>query len=368
MSATAVNEKNLIKTRQVCFFYIAFMPVTKILFMPAYLAGKVDERLYLPLLLSFILDGLILFLLTIVNEKSCGVTLYDAFSKKLGKWGAKAIYFLMAAYYFLKSLIPLFEHKLYIENTLYEMMPDRITFYLFFAVSTFLCLKGLKMVGRISDLAVLSTAIGLIIALSLSVGSADYANILPIMQKPSYNIVNATFSSSIWQLDSLLFLPMIGHVRPEKAQKRKILLSYLGTSAVTVFFFITYYGVYGAISPSQDYAITAISVFSVIVTNIGRFDYVAVFLLLFSQVFAVSVPLFFATKCLERVFDAKSSYVLAAVVNALAFIATIIFSQQVFAALNIAERYLCPIFIAAAVLFTILSLIGLKRSKNEEIA
>ena len=336
--------------------------------MPAYLAGQAQEQLYLPLVVSFLADLSILVALLFVNGKLENQTLYDAFEKKFGVAAAKALYSLMAVFYFAKSLLPVFEHKLYIENTLYEMMPDRITFYLFFVVSTFLSLKGLKIIGRISDIAVWITAAGLIIALALSVGSADYSNILPIFQKPRYNFVNALFSTAIWQLDSLLFLPMMGHVRPEKGQASKIAFSFLGAGLVTVFFFITYYGVYGAIAASQDYAVTAISVFSVIVTNIGRFDYAAVFLLLFSQVFAVSVPIVMATKCLERVFDAKKSLFIAIAVNGLAFATTIVFSQQVFAALQIAQKYICPVFIIVAFILLFCAVLGGVLNKNEKTA
>jgi len=357
------NEKNLIKVRQICFIYIAFMPVNKFIFLPSRLASLAFEQLWVSLLLNFVIDGLILLALLRVSEAKGNKTFYTYIRERFGDVTAKIIYFILAVFFLLKSIVPIFEHKAYVESTLYEMMPQSLIFFTFFIVSTYLCLKGLKVVGRCADIAVWLTAAGLMIGLFLSVGYADYSNLLPLIQKPAYNTVNATFRSVLWHGDSLWFLLISGHFREEKLYKTKITVSYAVGALATVFCIMTFYGVYGPISASQNYAFSAVSVFSVIVTNIGRFDFISVFLVLFSEIFAISLPLVMATKCLERTFATKNSFIHAIIVNAIALTMTMLFSSDILKVLELYENYFFYVF-AGVLLISIIIFATAKRTQN----
>ena len=360
------NEKNLIKVRQVCFIYLAFVPVNKFIFMPATLASLAQEQFWVSLIANFLIDGLILWLILFVSEKKQCQTLYNTLDSSYGKVGAKIIYALLAVYFLIKSVVPIFEHKAYVESTLYEMMPHGVIFFTFFIVSTYLCLKGLKTLGRCADIAIWITAAGLIVGLFLSVGYADYSNILPIFQKPAYKLVNASLGTLMWHGDAMYMFLMIGHFRPEKLYKTKITASYFAGTLVATFCIVTFYGVYGAIAASQNYAFSAVSVFSVIVTNIGRFDFISVFLVLFSQVFSIALPLVMATKCLERVFSTKRSILHAFIINGIVVILTILFSNQVLKIIDLYQRYFVYALIGALTA-TFLSLLFARERRNNEV-
>ena len=359
------NEKNLIKPRQICFIFFALTPVNKLIFMPASLAAVAAEGLWMPLAANFILDGLLIFIILLASERAGNKPLYSVFENTIGKPLTRVFFFILALVFLAKSFLPILEHKLYIENTIYEMIPDRVIFYTFFIVSTYACVKGVKIFGRVADFAVLFSVLGISIILALSVTSADYSNLLPIFKKPSYNFVNEVFRSFIWHGDCLYMLLFCGHFRPEKLYKTKIMASYFSGAVITIFFFVTFYGVYGAIAPSQDYALSAVSVFSIIVTNIGRFDFMGIFLMLFSQVFAMILPFFAATKASERVFSTEKSVVPAIVINAALFIGTALLGKKVFAVLNFEQGVYCYVFLAITVLFALSPLILKKENKDE---
>ena len=360
------NEKNLIKVRQVCFIYLAFVPVNKLVSLPATLAALAQEQFIVSLLANIIVDGLILWLILFLNEKRQDQTLYNTLEKGLGKVAAKIIYTLLAAYFLIKSIVPLFEHKAYVESTLYEMMPHGVIFFTFFVFSTYLCLKGLKTLGRCADIAVWLTAAGLIVGLFLSVGYADYSNMRPFFQKPAYKLVNTSIRTLTWHGDAMYMFLMTGHFRPEKLYKTKITASYFIGSIAAAFCIVTFYGVYGAIAPSQNYAFSAVSVFSVIVTNIGRFDFISVFLVLFSQVFSIALPLVMATKCLERVFSTKRSIVHAFIVNGIVLTFTAFFSNHVIKVVDFYQKYFVYALIGALTA-TLLSLVFARERRNDEV-
>ena len=366
MTAVDGNEKNLLKVRQAAFIMLAFSPAVKLVFLPSVMAEVASEQLWLPLLTSFLIEGILIALILVLFEKRGYKTFFKCLEESFGSVAARAIYFFIAVFLVLKSLLPIFEHKLYIENTIYEMSPDRITFYIFFAFSTYLSVQGVKILGRAADIAVVFTLLGLLTAFGLSVGAADYSNLLPIIKKPAYNLVNAIFRPVVWQGDAVYIILFSGHFRPEKGYKKKILSGYTVGALATILFSATLYGIYGAITPSQNYALPSMSVFSVIVTNIGRFDFLSIFLLLFSQVFAVSMPLMLAVKCLERAFSLKNSIVAAIAVNAAVLIVTAIFSGSVFELLKLSTDVLCYCY-AAFVAFSVLIVAITKKAVKNEI-
>ncbi|MBR1891157.1 MAG: GerAB/ArcD/ProY family transporter [Clostridia bacterium] len=363
---SSFEEKNLIKVRQICFIYLAFTPVIKLLTMPSYIAEVSFEGLLLSFLIGCAVDALLLIIILNLSSGQRNATLYNDFNKNYGSIPTKIIFLILTVYYIARSVYPIFEHKLYVETTLYEMMPERITFYVFFIFSTFLSLKGLKILGRSADIAVWLTLVGLALALSLSVGSADYSNLLPLIPRDLAPVLKGAFRSGVWGFDSLYMPLMLGHFRAEKAYKTKITLSFIGGNLLVALVIATFYGIYGAVASGQNFALADMSVFSVIVTNIGRFDFVSVFLLLFAQIFAIAMPLQFATKSLERVLQTKNSTIPAVIVNGLLLLATAFFGRQTYNTLSLSVSVGVYAFIAVSAIM-LGAMLFIKRNNRNEV-
>lgn len=346
------NVRNLLKPRQICFVFLALMPVTKLVTFPSYLAENAGGQLGFCLLINFLADILLLLLILHIGKSFGDKTFYNVSEAALGKPVTKIAYSIYAVYFFLKALLPLLEQKNYIENTLYEIMPAGITFFPFFFVSVYSCVKGLKILGRCCDVTIIATVIGLLFAIFLSVGSADFSFFMPIFKKPAYNLVKTSFHSLTWFADSLYMLFFLGHFRREKHSERNVVLSYAGAAAAASAFIAVFFAVYGPISGSQPFAVPAATVFSVNATNAARFDYLAVFLLLFAQINAIILPLFLCTKCVERVLGTTKGLWVAIAVNILAAAAIIAFSHKIFALLEFAGDYLSYFFAFTAFILT----------------
>lgn len=359
-----MNEKNSIKVRQICFLYLAFVPVTKISLYPCILSRYVGERLWLACILGFAFNLAIIGAALYLNEKHKGKPIYEILINSIGKTGAKIVFAIFAVFFLLKAVLPLIEQKTYIESTLYELMPSSFIFYPFFALSVFVCLKGLKIFGRIGDLAVFVTAVGLLLALFITVPVGDFTNLLPLLQKPDYNLINGVFRTILWHSDGIYMFMFLGHFNAEKNYKKKIVFSFVGTAAASVIFVCAYYAIYGPIAASQNFALPSMTVFGVSGTNVGRFDFMAIFLLLFSQVFATIFPIFSSVKCLERVFGCKSAALPTAVVNAVMLAITAFFEKKLFTVLDLTTNVLSYFFLFVSVAVT-LFLVILPRRKNE---
>ena len=361
-----MNQKNVLKVRQICFLYLALLPVTKLSIYPCFLAKYSGNELWVSSLLGFALDILIVLAALHLSKKHSQKTLYSIVNDSLGAVWAKVIFFVYALFFFFKAGLPLIEQKNYIENTLYELMPSPFIFYPFFILSVYACLKGLKIFGRIADLAVFITAAGLILALALTIPAGDFTNLLPIFQKPAYKLINGTFRSILWHSDGVYMFMFLGHFKEEKGYCKKIILSFVGAAVASLLFVCTYFAIYGPIAESQTFALPTMTVFFISATNVGRFDFLSIFLLLFSQVFAIIFPLFAAVKCLERVFGLNSAVIPTIAVNALMLVFTVLFGNKLFTVLDITTNYLSYFLLFVSVAITALTLI-LPRRKNEVI-
>lgn len=339
------NEQNKLKLRQICFIFLAFMPVTKIALLPSVLSGFCDEQLWIAALFGFLLDLSVLFIAMHLYKKHDNCTLFYLLENKISKGFARAVYFGYGVYFILKAIVPILEQQDYVHNTLYEISPSVIVFLPLFAVSFYQSLKGLKILGRCADACIWLTAFGLFLVFFLAFPITDFTNILPIIQKPTYKPFNATFRSIIWFSDSVYMLLFLGHFQGEKRQTLKVCGSYGLASLVVIFFMVVFYSAFSSIAETRFFATPELTVYSLAIANSARFDYIAIILLMFSQVFAIILPVYLATKCFERAFGLKKALIPAIVINLSLAIFTVIFTGKLFSVLSFMSKYLSYAFI-----------------------
>ena len=355
----------MLKVRQICFIYLALMPATKLAIFPSFLANYAGGQLWLSAIIGFAVDIAVLLLAIWLGKRHGDKTLYEIIKDSGGEWMAKALFIVYALFFLCKSAIPVIEQKAYIEKTLYEVMPRPFISYPLFIVSLYACLKSLKIFGRVADITVGITVVALIAALFLSVPAGDYSNLLPIFQKPAYSVINGAFRSILWHSEGAYMLMFIGKFRKEKHYAKKIILSYAGAAVTVVLFVAVFYAVYGPVSPSQTFALPTVTIFSVNSTNAGRMDFVAIFLLLVSQVFAIILPLYFCTDCLKQAFDLKTPLVPAICVNAVIALFSLFFGSKLQNVLEFSTKYLSYFILAGSIGVTVLLTIFFRGRKYE---
>lgn len=359
--------KNDIKLRQVALVFLALMPVTKVLMLPSIVADFVGEQIWLPITLNLLFDALVVFLILKLGERYPNLTFYEIAEKNLGKVASKILFFFIGAFFFLKSLVPILEQKHFIDNTLYEVFPNFISFFPLMFLSAYACLKGLKVLGRCVDICVFFTVIGLLVIIYFSVSTCDITNLFPIFQKPHYNTVNAMFSSVIWFTEGAYMLLFLGKFNNEKNGTIKIMSCFLIGSVFVVAIAVIFYGIFGPIANTQVFAVSDMTIYTTKIINIGRFDYLAIFMLLFSKIFAVCLPAYTATKFFEKCFSLDKALIPALIVNGLLLVAIFVFKDKFLAVLDFSNKYLNWYFVLMGYLMPIVFYLVLRRRKSEKV-
>ncbi len=356
-----------LKTRQICLFFIAFCPITKLFTMPSILASITKNDLWLSSVINVTLDLLTIFCLYVLS-KNTDKTFYEHLEQSFTKTGAKIIYCCYLLYFVIKGILPIIEQKDYIDATLYLSMPSIVYFIPFFILAFYLCLKQLRVLGRLADVLFLFTLSSYVMLIALSLNNADITAILPIGINGAKSVLKGTYCSLSWFGDGAFFIFFVGNFKTYKGDGVKIILSYLVNALMIIIFLIVFYGIFTSIAFRQKFALTEIAKYTSVISNTGRFDYFAIISLLFSSIISIALPLFFASKILQTIFDIKNIYLPPAIVVAISFIITVFLYQYYYSIQKIITVYLGWFMLVFGNLFPIIfSLIKSKGERYERV-
>lgn len=321
-----IATKKQLTIRQICFFIIAFLPVSKLFMMPSVVAKFAKEDMWISIFINLALDFLTIVALTYTCKKS-NMTFFEMLENAFGKTASKVILFFYFLLFFLKAIIPIDEQRDYIELTLYTLVPNVFYFLPFFIVAFFLCMKNLRAIGRLADLLWLVTLIGFCLLILLSFSNADFQAILPIGAQGFSNIIKGAYSSFIWFSDAVYFLFFIGQFEYKKRDNLKIFCSYAVHAVMVLLFAIIFYSIFTSIAFRQRFALTEISKYTTVINNIGRLDFVGIFLILLSNLFSLSLPLYFCVKLLNHIFNFCKPWIAPAITLGFHILITIFLSE-----------------------------------------
>lgn len=357
-----------LKTRQICFFYIALLPVVKFFMMPSLICGICGEDAWISALINGFADVITVTVIYFCFRREDG-DFFTAIERRFGKVFAKTVAAFYIIFFLLKTVMPLHEEKNYVELTLYITSPNLTTFMPVFAAVFFICLKRLRVMGRIADAVFIIALIGYAFTFALALPHTDPAAILPVGAQGAKKVLGGAYSSYVWFSDGAYFLFFAGNYVKNKRDGLKIVICATISALIVVFFVIIFYGTFTSIAFRQQFALTEISKYTTAINNMERFDYIPIFALLFVSLFSLSLPFYFAAELLSRFFPVKRF--IAAIAVCLPSVLLLIFFDGYFNSienfiLNIANGYFlffgCAFPIAISIAVT---LRGKKEMKYE---
>ncbi len=355
-----------LSTRQICFFFIAFLPITKIFTLPSVLATFADEDMWISAIINALLDIATLVAL-IFTCKRTNTNFYQMLESVLGKIGSKIIVGLYFIYFMLKAILPINEQKDYVEFTLYTLLPTTFYFLPFFIVALYCCSKRLRVIGRVADIMWIVTLIGISLLFVLSISNANFSAILPIGARGFSNIIKGSFNGVAWFGDSLYLVFFAGEFAYKKKDGIKILLSYLAGILIVILFMIIFDSIFTSIAHRQRFALTEISKYTTVINNTGRFDYLGILLILLSNFFALSTPIYFGARTLEYICEFKKTWIAPLIVVVIQF-AISVFLYQYFSSIeNFIINYASFYFLLMANVLPIFTLLLTLKKKKQAI-
>lgn len=354
-----------LKTRQVCLFMFAFFPVVKLFMMGSVISGYAREDTWIAVLINLTLDFLSILAIVYCAKKT-DKTFFELLQDCFGKVGSKIIIFAYFLFFMMKGILPLNEAKDYMRLTLFVTKPNINNFLPFFAFAFYLCLKRIRVLGRIADLCFSLTLMGFFLIFFLSLDNADFLAMLPIGAQGIKQIGLGSLSSLNWFGESVYILFMLGEFKYEKNSGLKILLSYGGTAFIIILFSLSFYAVFSSIAPMQKFSLTEAVKYDNAINFTGRFDYLGIIFILFSNFFAMTLPMFFACKCLDKVFNFNLKWIPTLITITIQFIIVVFFGNYFYSIENFIINKAGIIFLIFGNILPMLCPLLLKNKKRQE--
>lgn len=354
---------NKITTRHLCIIIVVGFTLGKLYVLPALLAGMVGENMWLTTIINLIIDLLLLLMVCFILSRT-NKTFYELLCYCFGNSGAKIISFLYALFFIGKAFIPIFEQKNTIELTFYETQPTLFTFMPFFIVAFYIAIKGLKPFAKSMEFCLWIFIFGLSVTTILALSAGDFSALLPVFSKSPKQLFTASFNSLLWYGDPVFLLYFIGHSTLHKKTTKNMVLSFVIYGAITLIIFIVFYAVFDSIAQRQYYAILKMSKYSITLSNIGRYDYIAALLLSAINVYQTSLPLLLGTIALNDCFSFKNKFTSPLIVFGVMITITLITQNHFFPSISFTQKYLIYFFVFMTYILPLIIFLLLIRRKS----
>ena len=352
---------NKISVKQLFIIVSTGFTLTKLYIMPAYLSNIAKESMWISAILNLLLDFLLLLIVLKTMENTDNHSLFDTDLKIFSPGITKTLCLLFAIFFIVKAFVPIVEQKNSIELTFYETQPTLLTFMPFFIVAFYIILKGFKPFGRSYELCLWIYIFGMSSILLLSVFAGNYNALLPIIGDKPLNILKGAFSSLIWFGDPIYILFFAGYITNFKGKHKQIKWAYLIYSITTILILVVFYAVFDTIAPRQYYATLKMSKYSIALSNIGRFDYIAAFMLAAMCVFQVCLPLLLANMCLNNFYNFKNPFISPLIIITIEATFAILTEHNFLSTIDFISKYVIWFFIIMNYLIPIIFYLKTRR-------
>lgn len=308
-----------ISVRQICFIMIIYTAVTKMILYPTFLSFVVGRDLLFSAIIDFLLQGVIIWAVSFLSAKT-DKTFFKLLTSTFGNITARIIYGLFALFLVSATIIPLFEQKVYVQAIFYDTLPSLLVFMPFFFFSVYVCSKDFINIGRCADICLPLFVISMVLILIMSIGEVDIENFLPLLKTTPHKIFSGALMTAFRFIEPCYLLLFMGSFKHKKGDTAKITLSYSLGAIITILCLAIFYGIYGDIAPSRQFAISKLALFFPAVDLIGRIDLIALYVLECVMLFALAINIQLAVHCLCKCIGYDNKPLYSVVINGILFL------------------------------------------------
>lgn len=288
-----------ISVRQICFIMLAYTVVTRLLLYPTSLSYYTERDLLFSAVIDFVPSVIVIWAVSFLCSRT-DKSFFDLLENTFGNVIARIIYGTFALFFLVTALYPLFEQKLYVHNIFYDTVPSLTVFLPFFFFSVYAGSKGFTNIGRCADISLPIFVVSIFMILAMAFGEVDLGNLLPILKSPVKNVFGAALATLFRFVEPCYLLMFMGHFKYKKGDAAKITLSYAGGAVIVLIFLAIFYGIYGGVAPSRQFAVAKVSLFFSAIETIGRVDLIALYILEVVMLFALVLNIQLAVHCLVK--------------------------------------------------------------------
>ena len=315
-----------ISVRQICFILLCYNAVSKMLLYPTVLSHYCGRDLLFAALIDFAVQAVVVWAVSFLCSRT-DKTFFFFFEGTFGNIFARIIYGLFALFFIAATIVPLCEQKLYVHTIFYDTVPPLLIFLPFFFFSIYAAGKKFTNIGRSADVCMPIFVLSMIFVFSMSVLEIKWNSFMPVLKTPVKDLFGGALGTVFRFAEPCYVLMFMGHFKYKKGDAAKMTFSYIGGALTVLLFLFTFYGIYGDIAQSRQFAVSKISLFFPAIDTIGRIDLIALYILEIVMLFALVLNVQLALHCVMQCTGYQNRVVLSLAVNAVLIILLMVFDH-----------------------------------------
>ena len=315
-----------ISVRQICFILLCYNAVSKMLLYPTVLSHYCGRDLLFAALIDFAVQAVVVWAVSFLCSRT-DKTFFQLLEGTFGNIFARIIYGLFALFFIAATIVPLCEQKLYVHTIFYDTVPPLLIFLPFFFFSIYAAGKKFTNIGRSADVCMPIFVLSMIFVFSMSVLEIKWNSLLPVLKTPVKDLFGGALGTVFRFAEPCYVLMFMGHFKYKKGDAAKMTFSYIGGALTVLLFLFTFYGIYGDIAQSRQFAVSKISLFFPAIDTIGRIDLIALYILEIVMLFALVLNVQLALHCVMQCTGYQNRVVLSLAVNAVLIILLMVFDH-----------------------------------------
>ena len=294
--------RNEVKIYQIALLLLLIVPGGKYLTMPALLAGYVGKNSWVLVAIMLAIDGIGLsMVLWALKANKKGLSFKEVLTNTLSPVGAIIVYVVIIAMFAVKcSILFLSGYRLFAST--FSVKTSWLGFIIPIVIlSVFVVSRGFQTVARLGEFFAVVTSVAITAILLGAMQSAEWGNLMPIMDDANNFFVSMT-KSTVWFNDYLFILFLLDSTKIQKRVFAPILLCFAIASILVVYTNALFVSLFGELAKFSDLAMSKISQFSLTASKQGRLDWLSLSLWTVTIFVKGMVYLFCVYKSAESIF------------------------------------------------------------------
>ena len=343
-----------INYRQVSVLTLLSLISMKFLALPSLMYLESDNMTWFVTLVLMLIDAVFAFLILSLIKRSGSKTLFEFLKEIFGPIVSKLILALLIFRYFVAFTNLTNGLEFFIEENFYHTFNWPIFIIPMAIVTGFMCYKGIRNIGRVSEIFVWAIVFSCVYISFRSLKNIDTLNFLPIFDVPFDKLASSSFVHIAWFGSPTFLLALCGKVDFSQEKKTKFLLCLALGIVLVQLLFITFIGLFGTTSPVHNFCISDVCQFATGKSSTDELLWLIVSIWIICQILQIALYTYCTLVCFKHLFNVKND-VVPIIINSASLI---VFAYLGTKTINIENNFMSPyISIACIILQYVLPLV-----------
>lgn len=292
-----INYRQLSVLVFLSFIALKFFGLPSVMYMDA------ENMSWLVTLVLVLIDGIYTLWILSLMKKNQSKNFMEFLSDIMGPIFSRIVLIVLLVKYALLSGHIVKGLDLFVVENLYAKLNWYVYILPLMALVGFMIYKGIRNIGRVSELIVWPIIIGCIYIALKALSGVEWIEFLPFFKDGVAPLLKCSYNYISWFGSSVFLFVLFGYVDFD-TERKSTMIKYIFIALVLILLLhIVFYGLFGIVSPTHGYCISDVGQFSAERSLVDELTWLVVSLWIVAQAVQLALYAFCMSKTIQFIFN-----------------------------------------------------------------